>query len=166
MNAPEGDQGGRGGRGGPGDVGGGQGDMGFGDMGRGLGIADRYESLVSQEVVRLDADGNVLTEKVEHGTVSAVADGSITIALPTGESVTVATDANTTAFGWDTTTRPARTEVAVNDIAAGADVLIWSQSQADGSFLAQRITVLPAASADTTGTGTVPLADPSPATVG
>ena len=59
-----GDRGGFGGRGLGGDLGG--------------GIVERFDNLVSQETVTLDADGNVLTSKVEHGTVTAVADGSIT----------------------------------------------------------------------------------------
>lgn len=150
------------------------GDRGFGGPGgRGMdgdlggAVLGRFEDIVSQTVVRLDADGNVLTDKVEHGTVSAVADGSITIDLATGESVTIATDANTSAYSWDTTGRPARTEIAVADVAVGADVMVWSESQDDGSFLAQRVAVLPAASTTDSGTtddGSTP--DASPATVG
>ena len=67
--------GGRGfGPGGPGQGGFGRG----GDMGGGRGFAGDFggpirgdvTDLVSQTVVRLDADGNVLTDKVEHGTVA------------------------------------------------------------------------------------------------
>jgi hypothetical protein len=153
-----GDRGGRGGRGFGGDRG----------MDGGLrgAVLDRFEDIVSQTVVRIDADGNVLTDKVEHGTVAAVADGSITIGLATGESVTIATDANTSAYSWDTTGRPSRAEIAVADVAVGADVMVWSESQDDGSFLAQRVAVLPAASTtDTTDDGATPEASPA-ATVG
>lgn len=150
----------RGGRGFGGDMGG-RGGRGFGGE-----VLERFDGLVSQTVVRVDADGNVLTDKVEHGTVSAVADGSITIDLATGESVTIATDANTSAHSWDTTGRPARTEIALADIAVGADVMVWSESQDDGSFLAQRVAVLPeAAATDSTDDGTTPEASPA-ATVG
>ncbi|MFN8620232.1 MAG: hypothetical protein U0869_05740 [Chloroflexota bacterium] len=138
-----GDQGGFGGQGGPG------GDQGLG-MGRGMGIGQDVQDLVSQEVVRMDADGNVLTDRVQHGTVTANADGSLTISLATGDTATIATDANTSAYSWSTTGQPGRTEIAVADVASGADVLVWSESQSDGSFLAQRIAVLPAASASTT----------------
>lgn len=160
--------GGRGGRGDRGDRGGfGQGPQGDprggrgwgdGEMVQGLGRA--IDGLVSQEVVRLDADGNVLTSRLQHGTVTANADGSLTITLATGEAATVTTDATTQAFDWSTTTRPMRSEIAVSAVAAGADVIVWSQSQADGSFLAQRIAVLPAA------TPAAPAASPSPAAVG
>ena len=154
----------RGGRGFGGDEDG-RGGRGMGGGLRGA-VLERYDGLVSQTVVRVDADGNVLTDKVEHGTVSAVADGSITIALATGESVTIATDANTAAFSWDTSGRPLRSEIAVADVAVGADVMVWSESQDDGSFLAQRVAVLPEAAATdtTTDDGTTP--DASPAAVG
>ncbi len=144
----------------------GRGDRGsHGDMsGRVRGaLSERFDSLVSQTTVRLDADGNVLTDKVEHGTVSAVADGSITIDLATGESATVATDANTSAFSWSADDRPSRTEVAIAGIAAGADVVVWSQGQDDGSFLARRVLVIPAA-IDASTEGAAPEA--SPAAVG
>lgn len=133
-----GDMGGRGGRGGF------RGGMG-GDMDRGEGILGRIDNLVSQETVTLDADGNTLISLLQHGTVAAVADGSISVDLATGESVTIATDANTVAHSWSTTDRPARTEIAVASVAVGADVVVWSQSQDDGSFLAERIAVVPVA---------------------
>ena len=155
-----GDMGGRGGRGGFGGFGGGMG----GDMDRGEAILGRIDNLVSHETVTLDADGNTLTARVQHGTVSAVADGSISIDLATGESVTIATDANTAAHSWSTTDRPARTEIAIADVAVGADVVIWSQSQDDGSFLAERIAVVPVAADVTTDDTVTPEA--SPAAVG
>lgn len=151
-----GDMGGRGGRGGFG------GDMGGGGD-RGEAILGRIDNLVSQETVTLDADGNTLTSRLQHGTVSAVADGSLSIDLATGESVTIATDANTAAYGWSTTDRPARTEIAVADVAVGGDVVVWSQSQDDGRFLAERIAVVPVM-ADAAGDGSVtPLASPAAA---
>lgn len=160
THGPRGDRGGRG-------FGGDQDGRGRG-MGGGLrgAVLERYDGLVSQTVVRVDADGNILTDKVEHGTVSAVADGSITIDLATGESVAIATDANTAAFSWDTSSRPLRSEIAVADVAVGADVMVWSESQDDGSFLAQRVAVLPAAATtDSTDDSATPDASPA-ATVG
>jgi preprotein translocase subunit YajC len=140
-----GDMGGRGFGGRGGMDGGPRGDLGGGILGR-------IDNLVSQTTVTLDPDGNVLTSVVQHGTVTAVADGSISIDLATGDSVTVATDANTSAYSWSLSDRPARTETAIADIAVGADVIVWSDSQSDGSFLASRITVVPAAATDTTVT--------------
>jgi len=153
------------------------GDAGIGGMrdhmgGRGFGgrgdpgerFLGRYENLVSHETVTLDADGNTLIAVVQHGTVSAVADGSISIDLATGESVSIATDANTSAYSWSTTDRPARTETALADIAVGADVMVWSQSQDDDSFLAERVAVLPVMTDDTTTDEVSPEA--SPAAVG
>jgi hypothetical protein len=161
THGARGDRGGRG-------FGGGQAGRGGQGLGGGLrgAVLERYDGLVSQTVVRVDADGNILTDKVEHGTVSAVADGSITIDLATGESVTIATDANTAAFSWDTSGRPLRSEIAVADVAVGADVMVWSESQDDGSFLAQRVAVLPAAvTTDSTDDSATPDASPA-ATVG
>ena len=37
--------------------------------------------------------------------------------------------------------------VALADLAADTDVVVWAESQADGTFLAQRIVVRPAADA-------------------
>ena len=126
-------------------------DGGMGGMGGGMaeGILGQIDNLVSQTTVTLDADGNVLTSVVQHGTVTAVVDGSISIDLATGDNVTVATDANTTAYSWSMTDRPARTETAIKDIAVGADVVVWSNSQTDGSFLAERIAVVPVATSAT-----------------
>jgi len=155
-----GDMGGRGGRGGFGGRGG---DMGGGGD-RGEAVLGRIDNLVSQETVTLDADGNTLTSRLQHGTVSAVADGSLSIDLGTGETVTIATDANTAAYGWSTTDRPARTEIAVADVTVGADVVVWSQSQDDGGFLAERIAVVPAVADATPADSVTPQA--SPATVG
>jgi len=150
---------------------GGRGGMGGGMGGPGAGMVDgmlgQIDNLVSQTTVTLDADGNVLTSVVQHGKVTAVADTSISIDLATGDSVTVATDANTTAYSWSVTDRPARAETAIKDIAVGADVVVWSNSQTDGSFLAERIAVVPAA-ATTDGGSTTPDASPaaSPAVAG
>ena len=57
-------------------------------------------------------------------------------------------------------------EIAVADVAVGADVMVWSESQDDGSFLAQRVAVLPAAATtDSTDDSATPEASPA-ATVG
>ena len=78
--------------------------------------------------------------------------------------MTIATDANTSAYSWSTTDRPMRTETALADIAVGADVMVWSQSQDDGSFLAERVAVLPVVTDDAATDEVTPEA--SPAAVG
>jgi hypothetical protein len=155
------------GRGGMGDRGFGG---GFGESDRGQAMLDEQRQLVRQElIVDLGTDGGIVTKRIEHGTVSAAADGSLTITLATGESVSVTTDADTKVQAIDLTERPFRTDAAIADVTVGSEVMVWSQSQEDGSFLASRVEILPAADATTTDDGTTtPEASPeaSPAAVG
>jgi hypothetical protein len=151
-----GDQG-FGGRGRDGGFGG-----GFGEMDRGAGILAEQRQLVRQELtVDLGDAGGIVTRRIEHGTVSAVADGSLTITLATGESVSVTTDADTAAVTEDFTQRPPQTDAALTDVTAGMEVVVWSQSQDDGSFLASRVVMLPADTTSTDG-ATTPDASTSP----
>jgi hypothetical protein len=138
-----GDFGGRGGFGGRG--------MDRGMLGdRGEGILGHFESLVSQVVVSVADNGEFVTDRVDHGTVTAVDAASISVSLATGETSTAAIDADTDVAAFDLSERPIYDDAAVADIAAGAEVMVWSESQADGSFLAERIVIIPAEEADTT----------------
>jgi hypothetical protein len=157
---------GRGFGGGMGD--GGFGGRGFGDRGdRGARILERVDGLVRQELTTVDDDGAVTVQRVEHGTVSAVAEGSISITLPTGEAVTIVTDDDTDAYGWDTDDRPMREEIELTAIVAGDDVMVWSLSEDGAGFVAERVAVLPAETDDDTdATDDSATPEASPATVG
>jgi hypothetical protein len=158
------------------------GTFGMGPLGGLRGWAGDVER---REVTIQTADGTT-TERMEQGVVDSASDTSLAFSLGSGEAVTVTIDADTQviAFEEDTvTTRRgwsrqllAPTEIAATDIAAGADVVVWSDS-ADGSdYVAQRIVVQPQAdetaldvSADETtdveaGTAEAAQAEASPAT--
>lgn len=154
-----------GGHGGPGDM--------DGDHGKGGGPLDPFmdgSTIVRQETVIELADGTFATRRLEHGTVTVAAADAITFTLATGETVTVTVDADTVveeapafaggrggpngdAFGrgWESA-RPNRdggpavapAPVDPASIAVGATVMVASEAQADGSWLAHEIHLLPA----------------------
>ena len=139
----------------------GWGDMdgfGAGDGMRGpLGgmFAEAMDGLVRHESIFQTADG-VVTRRTDTGTVGSTGEASLEYALATGEMASVTTDDATEVLTLGTETvelgNSGRTRdrlvpetVALADLVAGTEVIVWSESQADGSFLAQRIVVRPAA---------------------
>ncbi len=97
-------------------------------------------------------EDGVVTRRVDNGTVSATSDTSLDYALATGESASVTTDEDTQVVAFTeqtverrghTRTRLAPEEVALADIESGSQVVVWAQSQDDGTFLAQRIVIRP-----------------------
>ena len=106
--------------------------IGDGDLGR------LRRHLVHGTVTVLDRDDKLVTLQLDHGTISAIGDGSITIAEAGGSSVTVATNA-------DTRVRKDRKPGSLATLAIGDEVVV--QSVVDtGSATARRIVVpVPAA---------------------
>jgi hypothetical protein len=142
------------GRMGPGmdDMGG----LGLG-LGRLGGLFDEDGDLVRQETVYQTAEGTV-TQRVDLGTVTTTGEASLDYSLATGEAASVTTDDATQVISFSTESvdlgrferqRMAAEEVALADIPAGAEVVVWAGSQADGTYLAQRIVVRPVADATT-----------------
>ncbi len=127
--------------------------MGPGGLGFGL---DDVDGLVRRETtVDLGEDG-IVTQRVDRGTVASVAEAGLTYALATGEEASVTTDADTQVIAVSEAAtddvrpfgrgmRMTAEEVALADVAAGSEVVVWAQSQEDGTFLAQRIVIQPAA---------------------
>jgi hypothetical protein len=156
---------GRMGMGGPGwdDMGGGGWDdmdgLGLGRGGR-LGglLSDAADSLV-RRVTTYQADDGIVTQRVDQGTVSATGETNLDYALATGETASVATDADTEIVSFSvesvelgnsglTRERLMPQAVALTEVPSGATVVVWAESQADGTFLAQRIVVRPAEAGD------------------
>jgi hypothetical protein len=153
------------GMGGPGwdDMGGlGWDDMGGLGVGRGgrLGglLGDASDSLVRRETT-YQSDEGIVTQRVDQGTVSAASETSLDYALSTGETASVTADADTqiVAFSVEsvelgnsgqTRERLMPQSVALTEITSGASVVVWAESQSDGSFLAQRIVIRPAVAVD------------------
>ena len=153
--------------GGPGwdDMGGpGQGGLMRGPMG---GMFDEaLDGFVRHETIYQTADG-VVTRRTDMGTVASTGETSLEYTLATGETASVTTDDATEILSVGTQTvelgnsgrmreRWVPETVALADLAADTNVVVWAESQADGSFLAQRILVRPVADAtvdDTTVDG-------------
>ncbi len=140
------------------------GDPGWDDMG-GLGrgglmggmFQEAMDGFVRHETIYQTEDGTV-TSRTDMGTVASTGETSLEYTLATGETVSVTTDDATDIIAVSTETiesgrrglmreRLVPETVALADLAADTDVVVWAQSQADGSFLAQRILVRPAADA-------------------
>jgi hypothetical protein len=94
--------------------------------------------LVHAEVTVTDKDGNLATLQLDHGTVTAVGGGLLTISEAGGGSETVSTNEATTV-------RLGRAKGSLGDVKVGAQVFV--QSRIDGStVIAKRILVVPAPS--------------------
>ncbi len=129
----------------------------MGPMGSMWGDASDFER---REVTLQTAD-SVTVDRVENGVVDSVTDTSLDFSLGSGEAVSVTVDDTTQVVAFDETTvqrggwsrqRLVPTEIALADIAAGAAVTVWSESQDGGAFVAQRIVVQPATNSATTAT--------------
>ena len=116
-----------------------------------------------REEMTFQTDSGLVTRRTDQGTVDSVGEASVEYTLATGETASVTTDDNTEILTASTETvelgNSGRTRdrlvpqaVALTDVAAGAQIVVWAEFQADGSFLAQRIVVRPAD--ETTADGT------------
>lgn len=147
---------GRGLMGGPGwdDMGGlGRGGLMGGPMG---GVFDEaLDGFVRHETIYQTEDGTV-TRRTDMGAVASTGETSLQYTLATGETASVTTDDATDIIALSTETielgrrglvreRLVPETVALADLTAGADVVVWAESQADGTFLAQRIMIRPVA---------------------
>jgi len=122
-------------------------------------INDRLDSFVRRETT-LVADTGVVTRRIDNGTATASADDSLDYSLANGESASVTTDEETRVMAVSeqtgevgrrghARTRLVPVEISLADIEAGSEIIVWAESQEDGSFLAQRIVVRPDMDADT-----------------
>jgi hypothetical protein len=127
--------------------------MGRGGMGLGL---DDVDAFVRRETTLDLGEDGIVTQRVDHGTVASVAEAGLTYALATGEEASITTDADTQVIALSEPAtddmrpfgrgmRMTVEEVALADVAAGSEVVVWAQSQEDGTFLAQRIVIHAAA---------------------
>jgi hypothetical protein len=88
-----------------------------------------------------DRNGDLVTVQLDHGTITAIGAGSLTVGEADGSSVTVATDDNTVVFlgGW-------AGKGTLADLQAGDQIFV--QSRVDGGVtLAKRIVIVPDSSA-------------------
>jgi hypothetical protein len=109
------------------------------------GIGARFEGLrplrfarhlVHADVTVTDKDGNLVHLQLDHGTISAIGNGSLTIAEAGGGSFTISTDA-------DTKVRVGREPGSLSDLKVGDE--IFAQSRIDGTtVLAKHIVEAPA----------------------
>jgi len=116
-------------------------------------IGAKVDSFIRTETTFEDDDG-LVTKRVDNGTVSGASDAALEYTLATGETASVSTDDDTQVVAFSEQTvevgrrgisreRMVPEQVALADIEAGSEVVVWSESQDDGSFLAGRIVVQP-----------------------
>ena len=113
-----------------------------------------WDGLVRTETTyQTDADGFV-TRRIDNGTLSAATDTSLDYTLATDEAASVTIDEDTEVIAFTTESvdfgrgfqreRLMGESIAATEIPAGSQIVVWADSQEDGSFLAQRIVVQPA----------------------
>lgn len=101
--------------------------FGVGDLGR------LREHLVHGTITVLDRDGKLIALQLDHGTIAAIGDGSITIAEAGDSNVTVSTTT-------ETRVRKGRAPSTLAALAVGDEVIMVSVLE-DGSATARRILV-------------------------
>jgi hypothetical protein len=119
---------------------------------RGL-VAGAFDGLVRSETT-FQTDDGIVTRRVDNGAVSSTSDDGLEYSLATGEVASVRTDDDTQVIAFSeesvdfgrgfSRTRLVPEAIAIGDIAAGSEVVVWALAQEDGSFLAERIVVRPA----------------------
>lgn len=105
-----------------------------GKDGRRLGLGGR---LVHVTATVLDKDGNLIQVQLDHGTIQAIGNGTLTVSEAGGTTVTVSTDSSTLV-------RIGRDKGALSDLKVGQTIFV--QSRIDGgTTLAKHILEVPAA---------------------
>ena len=117
------------------------------------GLLDGADGFVRNETTYQADDGTVTTQRVDNGTLSVAAEGSVDYTLATGETATATVDEDTEVVAFTTESvdfgrgfhrdRLIGESIGVTDIAAGSQIVVWAESQDDGSYLAERILVQP-----------------------
>jgi hypothetical protein len=97
------------------------------------------EHLVHATATFTDKDGNLVTIQLDHGTVQAIGNGSLTVAEAGGSTVTVSTDDKTDVY-------VGREEGTLSDLEIGDTIFV--QSRVEGGTLAKRILKVPATATD------------------
>lgn len=119
----------------------------FGGGLRGVGM----DALVRVEATLDMGEDGIVVHRTERGVVTEVGDASLTYTLATGETGTVATDDSTVVLALNDSTafrmRGRFDQVELADISVGTTVMVRSQGQADGTFRAGHVVVLPEAEA-------------------
>jgi hypothetical protein len=95
----------------------------------------RAKHLVHATATFTDKEGNLVTIQLDHGTIQAIGNGSLTIAEAGSSTVTVSTDDQTKVH-------VGRTAGSLTDLKVGDAVFV--QSRIDGSTLAKHILKVPA----------------------
>lgn len=124
-----------------------------GGMGPGGGLWGLDSDVERSERTVQTADG-ITSVRIEQGVVDSASDASLSFSLGSGEAVTVVIDEDTDVVtfeeqevtsprGWSRT-RMAATEVEMADVEAGAEVVVWSDSEDDAGFVASRVVIKPA----------------------
>jgi|GEM_PF-5711856 len=120
------------------------------------GIRAAIEDFERRETTVQTADG-ITTRRVEQGVIDSASEASLGFSLGSGEAVTVTIDDDTKIIALNEETvergrwsrqRMVPTDVDVAGIEAGANVVVWSDSEGDGGFVAERILIRPAADED------------------
>ena len=133
------------GKAGMGEMRGGQGMRGIGPMRGALEDFERRETTIQTE------DGTS-SFRVEQGLVESVSDASLDFTLGSGEAVTVVIDEDTEMVAFEETTvtrrgrnreRMAPTQIEATDLDAGAEIVVWSESEDGGEFVAERVVLRP-----------------------
>lgn len=116
------------------------------------GVMGQLEDFERREVITQTADGTSAL-RVEQGVVESVSDSSLQFSLGSGESVSVTLDDDTDVIGVELETvtmrgwsreRMVPSQIEPTELTAGDSVLVWSDSEDGGAFVASRIVLQPA----------------------
>jgi hypothetical protein len=128
-----------------------------GRLGPGLGLG--VDGLVRSETTVDLGEAGFLTRRIDDGTVTSASDAELTYTLATGESATVSADEDTEVLAVSEASEDdsgmfrrrmvSLDEIALADIPADSDVIVWSEAGEGGAFVAQRVIVRQAEDATT-----------------
>jgi hypothetical protein len=119
-------------------------------------IGGQVDDFVRRETMVQTEDGTTV-RRVDNGTLDGASATTLDYTLSTGETVSVTIDDDTQAVAFAAPEENAEgegrrrfrgprlrpSEVAVSDIEAGSQIIVWTESQDGDSFLAQRVVVRP-----------------------
>ena len=127
----------------------------LGPLGDRLGFGLGDDGVVRSETIVDLGEAGFLTRRVDSGTVTGASDTELTYTLANGEAATVSADEDTEVLTVSEVTEDddaglfrrrlqSLDEIALSEIPADAEVVVWSEAGDAGTFVAQRVIVQPA----------------------